>query len=609
RREGRIPGCSNQQLAAALAYLADAGQLGTADTSPAPAPATAPAGGPLRVHINRFLDVVYDEQAQRARVLVGGKPFLHCSFVVASIDPKNDNNQDIASIDDLATSLAHDARVLEGPDVRRYLTPAEEVLAHASNLQAWAEHDYDTRLLHSNIAFPLLKELSKAGDEKATRILGAEVKARFREGNAITRRAIVEACGDIVLDMVRNEIHDMRLLTSILTDAVVNYHDLMKEDEVRDVIKHALIQKVLNKIRRISADEIDVLLREGDIFIRKAIVRKCYRSIHDPRLLVPLLDITDDAFIERQFVDPNDYKPPTSVHALKALALLIKKGNKDARRIFDANIERIYSHSDLPARKAIFFFCESVLKNEQLATLAAHDTELDDCSALDTLNARARAGDTVAEGLIMNLLRNWLNDDNRSELTIQELEIRAKNGNVEAERLIQHEIENLAEYSHTKRAQSIISYRLLDGRLSMPVLKAALEKNSRLFLEIVSQIECHLRQGIEYEGAIRNAEKFQDIIMETFYFLSIEERAKLVDNVLGIIFKEHKLLDGEDIASYKYDGIHFVIESLPPNIVKDILDYFNPGWDNKQGEDEKQESLSRTDGLLKHLEWRLNRTK
>nr|MDO8088464.1 hypothetical protein [Candidatus Sigynarchaeum springense] len=185
RKAGRIPGCSNQQLAAALAYLADAGQLGTADTSPAPAPATAPAGGPLRVHINRFLDVVYDEQAGRARVLVGGKPFLHCSFVVASIPAGSD--KDIDSIDDLATSLAHDARVLEGPDVRRYLTPAEEVLAHASNLQAWAEHDYDTRLLHSNIAFQLLKELARAGDEVAAHVIESEIDIRFNTGTPLTR--------------------------------------------------------------------------------------------------------------------------------------------------------------------------------------------------------------------------------------------------------------------------------------------------------------------------------------------------------------------------------------------------------------------------------------
>nr|MDO8085929.1 hypothetical protein [Candidatus Sigynarchaeum springense] len=203
RRAGRIPDCSNQQLAAALAYLADAGELGVPsrpdrDGTAAPAPATAPKSDPLRVNINRFLDVVYDEQAQRARVLVGGKPFLHCSFVVASIPAGSDKNID--SIDDLAASLAHDARVLEGPDVRKWLTPAEEVLAHASNLQAWAEHDYDTRLLHSNIAFPLLKELSKAGDEKATRVLTVNIDERINSGSPASLSAIMTSCFKILTD-------------------------------------------------------------------------------------------------------------------------------------------------------------------------------------------------------------------------------------------------------------------------------------------------------------------------------------------------------------------------------------------------------------------------
>jgi len=41
------------------------------------------------------------------------------------------------------------------------------------NLQVWVEHDYDTRLLHSTLAFPLLEELAQFNAPKA--------KIRFRE--------------------------------------------------------------------------------------------------------------------------------------------------------------------------------------------------------------------------------------------------------------------------------------------------------------------------------------------------------------------------------------------------------------------------------------------
>jgi hypothetical protein len=40
----------------------------------------------LKVHVNRFIDVIYDEDAKRARVYVDGKPFLYCAFVIAKLD-------------------------------------------------------------------------------------------------------------------------------------------------------------------------------------------------------------------------------------------------------------------------------------------------------------------------------------------------------------------------------------------------------------------------------------------------------------------------------------------------------------------------------------------
>jgi tetratricopeptide (TPR) repeat protein len=97
------------------------------------------------------------------------------------------------------------ARRLEGKAVRKLLTIKEEVLAHASNIQAWAEHDYDTRLLHSNIAFPLLKALAKAGDAKAKRVLNAEVLERYQASTDHVKELIIETCADLMdFDVIRN---------------------------------------------------------------------------------------------------------------------------------------------------------------------------------------------------------------------------------------------------------------------------------------------------------------------------------------------------------------------------------------------------------------------
>lgn len=57
-----------------------------------------------------------------------------------------------------------------------------EFWAHCSNIQAWVENDYDTHLLHSNLAFPLLKILSSYGIPKAQKMFKIEILKRILEG-------------------------------------------------------------------------------------------------------------------------------------------------------------------------------------------------------------------------------------------------------------------------------------------------------------------------------------------------------------------------------------------------------------------------------------------
>ncbi len=50
------------------------------------------------------------------------------------------------------------------------------------NLQAWSDNGYDTNLLHSNLAFPLLKQLIKVGDKKANKAFKEEIAFRLESG-------------------------------------------------------------------------------------------------------------------------------------------------------------------------------------------------------------------------------------------------------------------------------------------------------------------------------------------------------------------------------------------------------------------------------------------
>ena len=46
----------------------------------------------------------------------------------------------------------------------------------------WYENDYDTRILHRNLAFPLLRALVKVGDPLAKRVFKEEIALRLERG-------------------------------------------------------------------------------------------------------------------------------------------------------------------------------------------------------------------------------------------------------------------------------------------------------------------------------------------------------------------------------------------------------------------------------------------
>jgi len=71
------------------------------------------------------------------------------------------------------------------------LLPEEEYRGHCSNLQVWVENNYDTRLLHRNLSFPLLKQLTSVGDSKARKIFSLEVAKRFKSGFPTVQKFLI----------------------------------------------------------------------------------------------------------------------------------------------------------------------------------------------------------------------------------------------------------------------------------------------------------------------------------------------------------------------------------------------------------------------------------
>jgi len=141
--------------------------------------------------INEFLSLKLENDI--TMVFVAEEAFHQCKFLLLEI-PVNDitSLDEIKSIDEAAQELG---RALEPSDefsrVDR-IPPETEFWGHCSNLQAWYENDYNTKLLHSNIAFPLLKKLTKAGDLAARRVFKDEIAKRYNSGIESVRKFLEE---------------------------------------------------------------------------------------------------------------------------------------------------------------------------------------------------------------------------------------------------------------------------------------------------------------------------------------------------------------------------------------------------------------------------------
>lgn len=130
--------------------------------------------------INEYLSLRLENN--QTIIYIAGRVFRKCKYLLLNISKMpNKRIEETNSIDELAEHLNHD---MEGTISSNFeITPKEEFWGHCSNLQAWYERGYDSRLLHSNLAFPLLKQLTIEGDLQAQKVFKEEIVKRIESGN------------------------------------------------------------------------------------------------------------------------------------------------------------------------------------------------------------------------------------------------------------------------------------------------------------------------------------------------------------------------------------------------------------------------------------------
>ncbi|KKM69103.1 hypothetical protein LCGC14_1454190, partial [marine sediment metagenome] len=126
-------------------------------------------------------------------IYVNGELFKQCKVLLLEI-PTNqvDSLNDIDSIDEAAELLD---KILEHENNEEdviEIPPETEFWGHCSNLQVWAENNYDTRLLRSNLSFPLLKKLTEVGDPLANGVFKEEIIRRLDSGYPNVIKYLIE---------------------------------------------------------------------------------------------------------------------------------------------------------------------------------------------------------------------------------------------------------------------------------------------------------------------------------------------------------------------------------------------------------------------------------
>lgn len=129
--------------------------------------------------VNAYITLKLEDN--KTNIYINGKLINQCKFLILNIPINNIRSFDeVESIDEAVEKLDNSLKHASEKNVK--IPPEVEFWAHCSNIQVWAEHEYNTQLLQSELAFSLLNELIKVGDPIAKSVFKDEIAKRFESG-------------------------------------------------------------------------------------------------------------------------------------------------------------------------------------------------------------------------------------------------------------------------------------------------------------------------------------------------------------------------------------------------------------------------------------------
>ncbi|MFX1345412.1 MAG: hypothetical protein ACFFAI_09920 [Promethearchaeota archaeon] len=194
--------------------------------------------------INQFLTLRLERR--KTHIYVNNKKFIQCKFLLIEIPIKEVVElNELQSVDEFSERFGNPFNIhsFHFPKI----PPEVEFWGHCSNLQVWAENNYDTNLLHSNIAFPLLKKLSEVGEQKASKVFKEEIVKRIESGYVPTIIYLImnhyldfftQEEFDTLMDEIIKEKHE---LNETNLDLICTFERDMKVNDLIFLVSHPKI--------------------------------------------------------------------------------------------------------------------------------------------------------------------------------------------------------------------------------------------------------------------------------------------------------------------------------------------------------------------------------
>ncbi len=124
----------------------------------------------------------------KTKIYVCNEEFITCKYLLFNIDRQEIEKYDnIESIDEFI-ALYNKENEMD----KTLLDKETEFWGHCSNLQGWAENNYDTEILDMNLAFQLLKKLRDVGDPIANKVFKEEIAKRLQSNVPSVTRYLVD---------------------------------------------------------------------------------------------------------------------------------------------------------------------------------------------------------------------------------------------------------------------------------------------------------------------------------------------------------------------------------------------------------------------------------